>query len=135
MPLKFSRASRLVARHDFQSMFKSSDKLALKCLLVLYRFNQKGHARLGVIINKRFVNRAVDRNRLRRILRESFRHHQEYLKGLDIIVLMRSKWSTLRGVNVSCPAGGSSVQRQFSGFMRSDIDDLWQRLAALLKSS
>lgn len=51
------------------------------------------HARLGVIVAKRVMKRAVDRNRVRRLIRESFRHHQETLGGLDIVVLVRCNCS------------------------------------------
>lgn len=46
-------------------------------------------ARLGLVVGKKHLKKAVDRNRFKRLVRESFRHHQEQLKGLDIIVLAR----------------------------------------------
>ena len=45
--------------------------------------------RLGLAIAKKRVKRAIDRNRIKRIIRESFRQHQSYLVGKDIIVLAR----------------------------------------------
>ncbi len=48
---------------------------------------RRGPARLGVVIGKRAVPRAVDRNRLRRIVRESFRQHwQVQLPSVDMTV-------------------------------------------------
>ena len=46
-------------------------------------------ARLGLAVAKKHVRRAVDRNRIKRLLRESFRHHQQQLKGLDLVVLVK----------------------------------------------
>jgi ribonuclease P protein component len=106
----FSRLYRLVSKHDFQSVFATSKKASHQYLLALYQPNQKPHARLGIIIAKRHVRLAVDRNHLRRIIRESFRHEKEALKGLDIIVLMRSKWSPLD-----------------NAALRDDIKRLWQK--------
>ena len=40
-------------------------------------------------ISKRAVKTAVERNRIKRIVRESFRHHQQQLAGLDIVVMCR----------------------------------------------
>lgn len=59
-------------------------------MTVLAYPNQKGIARLGVIISKRALSRAVDRNRIRRWVRECFRLSQEELVGLDVIVLAKS---------------------------------------------
>lgn len=107
----FSRSCRLVSKQDFQFVFAKPLKVTRQSLLVLYRPNQLPIARLGMIIAKHHVKRAVDRNLLRRVIRESFRHGQDALKGLDIIVLMRSKWSPL----------GKKV-------WRNEVDNLWQKM-------
>jgi ribonuclease P protein component len=54
---------------------------------VLARLNQLSEARLGLAISRRVAPRAVDRNRLRRLARESFR--QLALAPLDYIVMAR----------------------------------------------
>lgn len=48
-----------------------------------------GPARLGLAISKRQIRSAAKRNRLKRRIRESFRHHQLDLKGIDIVVMAR----------------------------------------------
>ena len=48
------------------------------------RANELGHARLGIVVAKRFAPRAVTRNTVRRICREVFRHMQ--LPARDCIV-------------------------------------------------
>lgn len=111
----FSRAYRLVSKQDFQSVFASGKKTSHQYLLALYLPNQKPHARLGLVISKSRLPRAVDRNRLRRIIRESFRHQLERLKGFDIVVLLRgdcAKWdkATLR----------KDVDRLWEGFVLND---------------
>jgi len=40
-------------------------------------------------VPKRQLKRAVDRNRMKRLIRESFRQHQAQLRGLDVVVLVR----------------------------------------------
>ena len=42
-------------------------------------------------ISKRILKNAVDRNRIKRIVRESFRSHQRELSGLDIVVMCRDE--------------------------------------------
>lgn len=58
-------------------------------MLILARHNGQSNARLGLVIAKKNVRRAVDRNKIKRIARESFRHHRVRLDNLDIIVLAR----------------------------------------------
>jgi ribonuclease P protein component len=43
-------------------------------------------ARLGLVVGKRALRRAVDRNRARRVLRETFRTLREELPEMDIVV-------------------------------------------------
>ena len=38
---------------------------------------------------KKHLRRATSRNRIKRLIRESFRHHQQELRGLDIVVLVK----------------------------------------------
>lgn len=49
----------------------------------------EGEGRLGMAIAKKRAKRAVDRNRLKRLVRESFRHHQHQLATLDVVVMNR----------------------------------------------
>ena len=55
--------------------------------MVLARTNGLPFARLGLAITKKKTKRAVDRNRLKRLIRESFRMHQHLLAGLDLVVM------------------------------------------------
>ena len=54
---------------------------------VLCKANQAGTARLGLAISKKHCRRAAARNRIKRIIRESFRHRSAELEGLDIVVM------------------------------------------------
>lgn len=108
---EFSRTYRLVSKHDFQSVFVKPNKKTHKCFLLLYQSNQKDYARLGVVISKNHVKLAVNRNQVRRLIRESFRYYKDKLKGLDIIVLLRSKCTPID-----------------KKALRDDIDHLWPRL-------
>lgn len=51
--------------------------------------NGLGHPRLGLVISKKNVRRAVDRNRLKRLARESVRLQQSSLPAVDIVLLAR----------------------------------------------
>jgi ribonuclease P protein component len=73
----------------FQRAVKSSDG----CFTLLARNNDLGRPRLGLAISRKFAKTAVARNRIKRIVRESFRLHQAALSGLDIVVLARDNTS------------------------------------------
>lgn len=45
-----------------------------------------GTARLGLVVGKRALPRAHERNRARRVLRETFRHSRAELPAMDIII-------------------------------------------------
>jgi ribonuclease P protein component len=46
--------------------------------------------RLGMIVPKKIIATAVGRNRVKRLIREAFRHHQSELAGLDVVARIRS---------------------------------------------
>lgn len=56
---------------------------------MLARENGTGDARLGLAISKKHCRLASRRNRVKRVVRESFRRHQAELAGLDLVVLAR----------------------------------------------
>lgn len=87
---RFPRSARLTHRKDFQRVFDHATKSGDACFTVLYTGNQQDHTRLGLVITKKGTKRAVDRNRIKRIVRESFRLNQHRLGMLDIVVLARN---------------------------------------------
>nr|WP_218626518.1 ribonuclease P protein component [Pseudomonas sp. dw_358] len=79
----------MTARH-FKAVFDSpSGKVPGKNLLLLARENGLDHPRLGLVIGKKSVKLSVERNRLKRLMRDSFRLHQEILVGWDIVIVAR----------------------------------------------
>jgi ribonuclease P protein component len=89
-PYPFTRKQRLLMAQDYKYVFEQPGKSTDRYLTVLARSNGRDFARLGLAITKKRLKRAVDRNRLKRLIRESFRHHQSHLAGLDCVVLAKS---------------------------------------------
>lgn len=63
---------------------------------VLYRPNGKDEPRLGLAIGKKHCRLATGRNRLKRIVRESFRRHRETLGGIDVVVMNQKSATAAR---------------------------------------
>jgi ribonuclease P protein component len=87
---RFSKASRLLDASAFGRVFEKATRSRDKWFTVLCRRNDMTVARLGLAISKKQCRKAAARNRLKRIIRESFRHHQDELAGLDIVVMNKS---------------------------------------------
>ena len=80
------RDARLTDKADFDRVFADNQRARTDSLLVMARPNAVGHARLGMIIAKRLLARAVDRNRVKRCVRESFRQVRAELPACDFVV-------------------------------------------------
>ncbi|MFF7707274.1 ribonuclease P protein component [Pseudomonas sp. NPDC007930] len=115
MSQDFSREKRLLLPRQFKAVFDSpTGKVPGKNLLILARDNQLEHPRLGFVIGKKSVKLSVERNRLKRVIRESFRHHQQQLAGWDIVIVAR------KGLG---DTDNPELQQHFS--------KLWKRLSRL----
>jgi ribonuclease P protein component len=86
----FPRAARLLKASQFRRVFQRARRVYDQNFTILARTNGEQPSRLGLAISKKQARRAVDRNRLKRLVRESFRHHKAALHGLDIVVMARS---------------------------------------------
>jgi ribonuclease P protein component len=96
----FPRCRRLLKPNEFSRVFKDGHRSADNLFLVLACPNQMSTARLGLAVSKKSCRRAVDRNRVKRVIRESFRHHLDLLQGLDVVVVSRS--GVLHSANPRC---------------------------------
>ena len=56
--------------------------------------------RLGIIVGKRFLARAADRNLVKRVVRESFRRWRLRLPAVDLVVMLRQRVSGLDRVRL-----------------------------------
>lgn len=86
----FKRESRLLKPKEFKQVFDNTEwRSSSPQLLLLANSNQQGQARLGFVLAKKHIKLAVDRNRIKRIVRESFRHNQQKFEAVDYVVLGR----------------------------------------------
>jgi ribonuclease P protein component len=86
--LSFGKQNRLLCPRDFKAVFDGAVYKASNRHLLLLAIPSKS-TRLGLVVAKKHARHAVQRNRLKRLLRESFRHHLVALKDLDIVALVK----------------------------------------------
>ncbi|MBO1898436.1 ribonuclease P protein component [Shewanella sp. BF02_Schw] len=86
----FSRELRLLTPAQFKSVFSNPIKASSAEITLLAIPNSEQHPRLGLTVAKRFVKRANQRNRIKRVIRDSFRLHQQDIPDIDIVVLVRN---------------------------------------------
>lgn len=99
---RFQKQLRLLDSAQFKAVFDGAEtRVSLRELLVLARPNALDHPRLGIVVGKKNCRLASSRNRVKRLIRESYRHHQEMLAGLDIIVLARRGIADLDNATIS----------------------------------
>jgi ribonuclease P protein component len=90
----FPRRHRLTETDDFSSVFSFRKAIKSANFLLHYRPRGGGQtegARLGLIIAKRHLRRAVDRNLVKRLVREIFRTRRSELPSCDLIVRLAVK--------------------------------------------
>lgn len=96
--MKFPRKVRLTRQAQFRDVFAQANASRDRYFRVLSRPNQLDYSRLGLAVSKRNCRLASTRNRIKRVIRESFRHHQFELAqngGLDLVVLPSAASATI----------------------------------------
>lgn len=115
----FTKSMRLLNSKDFQIVFDDAPlRTSHQHFLFLARQNQLDCPRLGLVIAKKHIRHAVDRNRMKRLIRETFRVKQQQLAGIDVIVLAR------KGMN---DTSNTELIEQLNG--------QWQRLIRKLQKA
>jgi ribonuclease P protein component len=80
---------RLKKAAEFKKVFSNPTKSTDRYFTLLAIRNDLGHPRIGLAIAKKMLKRAVDRNTVKRTVRESFRLQQDTMGNMDIVVLAR----------------------------------------------
>lgn len=107
---RFTKNNRLLDAATFGRVFKKATRSRDHLFTVLCRRNQTSIGRLGLAISRKHCRRATARNRIKRMIRESFRQQQALLSGLDVVVINRP--------------GAAAASRQA---IADSLDKHWQR--------
>jgi ribonuclease P protein component len=88
---------KLRRRHEFEAVLASpAPSLASRCFVVHMLMRTAGPARLGIIVSRKALGHAVDRNRAKRMVRETFRAVERRLPPADVVVRVRDDWGRTR---------------------------------------
>ena len=118
-PQGFGGPYRLPHSKDFDCVFRSRKAQLVRNRFVSIRScpNNRDYARLGLIVSRKTARRAVSRNRIKRFVRESFRHCRKQLPAADFVVICHAVMS---GMN----------RRQLSECLRESWQTVMQKYRA-----
>ena len=75
---------------DFQAVYQNGKSLANKFLVMYVKKTDRPETRIGISVSKK-VGNSVVRHHITRLIRESFRLHEDMVEaGLDIVVVVRA---------------------------------------------
>lgn len=94
---EFTAAHRLLREDGFDHVMRA-ENMADKDFKIFFVRNDKRNARLGMVVAKKTLSGAADRNRVKRIIREAFRQHSIKQCKLDVVVMARRAYPQESGV-------------------------------------
>ncbi|MGC4029340.1 MAG: ribonuclease P protein component [Steroidobacteraceae bacterium] len=86
----FKPQQRLLSPPAFNRVYALRRRVVNALFSINFAPNELGHARLGLSIGSKAVGKAVDRNRVKRQVRESFRRAAPDLPAMDFVVGARN---------------------------------------------
>lgn len=109
----FTRADRLLTAHDFKRVFDHNTRRASsRHALLLAVSSPTQHSRLGLVIAKKNIRLATQRNRVKRLIREYFRCHP-LTEPVDLVLLARKGLGELSNPEIT-----------------SQLSHLWRKIEA-----
>lgn len=108
---RFPRAARMLKPGDFARLRQGSRRIGSRYFSAEYRNTEDTAARLGLAVSRRVSKLAVQRNRLKRLARESFRRHRATFAAVDVLLIARSAAVAVSGRE-----------------LLADLELLWSRL-------
>jgi len=111
--LTHTQAQRLRRKREFDAVYARGRRVGNGFFGVTAEVNGLGWARLGLAVAVKIAGNGVERNRIRRLIRESFRLHQHELAALDLVVSARAR-----------ARGMANTE------LRAQLEPLWQEVRA-----
>ena len=117
-PLRFGANLRLRSKLQFDAVYAGGRRIDDRFFALRVKPNGLAHPRVGLAVAVKTAGNGVKRNRLRRLVRESFRLAQFQLPGVDVVVAAKY------------PAAEAPAAS-----LRDSLATLWKRVASTCASS
>lgn len=111
---RFLSEFRLHKTDEFSSVFAFRRSIKGRYFILSYLPNAHPYARLGVVVAKKLAKRAVERNRVKRQVREFYRLNRETIPSVDIILRLNAR-----------------IDEVPNETLREDLQNICRRLRAL----
>ena len=114
----FPKHYRLLKTDEYSSVFAFRQALRSRHFLLHYRrrdVTEAPAARLGLVVAKRYLRRAIDRNLIRRLVRERFRLLHPQLRPCDLVVRLAARPTPLDRRVLAKEIGGLLARMLTSG--------------------
>jgi ribonuclease P protein component len=89
--LKLPAQTRLRRKSQFEAVYACGRRLGDGYFSVVVGSNDTGRPRLGLAVATKTAGNSVERNRVRRVIRESFRLSQNEIPAVDLVVSARAR--------------------------------------------
>jgi ribonuclease P protein component len=94
------KQAKMIKTDDFSSVFNFRKRISMQYLAIHYQPNLHQRARLGLVVGKKIAKLAVNRNYMRRVLREFFRTQQHDICHVDLIVRVQKKFTKVDFIQI-----------------------------------
>jgi ribonuclease P protein component len=98
MSFRLTREAKILKADEYSAVFKGGKLARGKHWQVIASPLKASKPRLGLAISKKVHRLAIDRNRFKRVARETFRLQRQHLDNWDFVVMARRSKPTTNGV-------------------------------------
>nr|WP_274600781.1 ribonuclease P protein component [Ectothiorhodospira shaposhnikovii] len=114
----FPRHVRLLQASDYHRVFRDAHRVSQPPFTGLWALSPTAGPRLGMAVAKKNVRQATQRNRIKRLIRESFRRHRSGMAPMDMVIM--------------CKPG---AQHFNNADLHQALERLWKRMSSQCEKS